>query len=912
MGSNNPNVFLMSLKILNWNANALKSKRSTFIEFLTRHNIHIACVSETHLTSADLFRIPGFKIYRRDRLDNSAWGGAAIFVKSSLIHESIPDLSFNSFESVGINLSLANKNSLKLFATYLQPKKTISLNDVKNIFCNNNVPTMIVGDLNSKHPAWFSRVSNPNGIKLFNAMTKSNWFVSAPDEPTYYPTQQNRFPDVLDIAVCQNISGIISQTVVHELDSDHLPVIIEIDAAALTKPSKLKLMNGPIDWDFFQSHLDKNIHIPPQFSSTEEIDASISNLTQQTADSIKTSSAPPKCHDPLKFNNFVHLPFHLRSLINYKHRLRRRWQRSRSVQDKKLLNIITRKLKVQLDEYTYNNYQSYLEDVHPDDGSLWKETKRILRKTDDVPPLQLSPNNYVTTCPEKCEIFADHLEDTFSPNMNIISASQNEMVNNFIAEEYPTVELPVDYCSPHEVSCGIKMLKNKKAPGHDLITNEIIKMFPWKAILFLTAIFNACLRFGHFPSAWKHAEVIVICKPGKPKNDVKSYRPISLLPALSKLFERIIQTRLKIILEDWEIIPKFQYGFREAHSTTQQAMRFSEYVNHNFENKKYVLAVFLDLQAAFDKVWHEGLIYKLKKLNLPAFLVSIIQSFLSSRTFVVKIEDCFSSFRPIRASVPQGSVLGPFLFNVYTADMLQNSTLSSDDFIGTFADDTVLACSSTNCNTAQSRLQSFVHQIIIWSTSWGIVINTQKTVSKIFSLKRDEPVRKIIINNSNIPWSKDSVKWLGIWLDKRLTWGDHIKRKVAQGHQRLQLLYPILNKKSRINMRTSILIYKTILKPVVTYAAPVWLPAAHSHLKKLEIFQNKVLRIISKAPWFVKNKNILKDLKMEPVKNSCIKQTVDLLKHNPHGLGFRKPYRRQRPHLPQDLPCVVEAIHQDQ
>ncbi|KAL1447787.1 hypothetical protein WDU94_010908 [Cyamophila willieti] len=898
----------LSIKVLNWNANGIKLQRSVFIDFLTRHNIDIACVNETHLTPSDSFRIPGFKIQRRDRLPVSAHGGVAIFVKSNLVFEAIPDLPMNSLELVGICLSLVNKKRLKLFATYLRPSKTLSLLDIRSIFNNNLIPTMLIGDMNCKHPAWFSRVSNPNGNKLFRAMTSSNWIVSAPDEPTFFPHQEDRIPDVLDVAVCQNISGVVSHTTVQELDSDHVPVIIEIDAATLTKPGKLKLINGPVDWEYFQSHLSDNIHIPSVFPSPNDIDNAVADFTHSVAESINTASGPPKYHDPLKYNSFVHLPFHLRSLITYKHRLRRKWQHSRSARDKKLLNIITRKLRAQLDEYAYENYQSYLEDIHPDDGTLWKETKRILRKVDDIPPLQNSSLYPVTSCPDKCEAFADHLEATFSPNLDIISNSQLENVMSSINQHPPTVELPVDYCSPQEVNCGIKLLKNKKAPGHDMITNEIVKMFPWKAVLFLTAVFNACFRLGYFPSAWKHAEVIVLCKPNKPKNSVGSYRPISLLPCLSKLFERVIHTRLKSIMEDWNVLPTFQFGFREGHSTIYQMMRFSEFVNTKFEERAEVLAVFLDLQAAFDKVWHAGLIYKIKKLNFPAYIVDIIRSFLCDRTFAVKIDDCFSSVRPIKASVPQGSVLGPFLFNIYTADMLQNQIFNINDFIGTFADDTVIACSSLSLVSSQARLQSLVDEVAHWCSSWGIIINTQKTVCKKFSLKTEKPVRPITINGTSIPWTADSIKWLGVWFDKRLTWGDHIKKKIIQAHLRLQLLFPILNKKSRMNMKTSLLIYKTILKPVITYAAPVWIPASQCHLKKLQIFQNKVLRIITKAPWFVRNENIQKDLKVESIKKFCVDRTVQILKDPPHGLGQRRPQRRIRPHLPQNLPSIVEIL----
>ncbi|KAL1446827.1 hypothetical protein WDU94_000575, partial [Cyamophila willieti] len=207
-----------------------------------------------------------------------------------------------------------------------------------------------------------------------------------------------------------------------------------------------------------------------------------------------------------------------------------------------------------------------------------------------------------------------------------------------------------------------------------------------------------------------------------------------------------------------------------------------------------------------------------------------------------------------------------------------------------------------------ARLQSFVDEIFHWCKTWGIVMNTQKTVCKTFSLKREKQIRPIAINNKSIPWSTDSVRWLGVWFDKRLTWGDHVKKRVSQAYKRLQALFPLLNRKSKINMRSSLVIYKTILKPVLTYGAPVWLPTAYCHLKKFEIFQNKVLRIITKAPWFVKNRNIQKDLKIESIEKCCVDQTINILRSSPHGIGRRRRCRRGRPHLPQDLPKIVDIL----
>lgn len=777
------------LSLLNWNANGLTSKRVIFIDFLACHDVDVACVTETHFAPGQNFKIPNYRVYRDDRIPaGKASGGVAVIIKKNICHEPIVLPPMICFEIQGISISLANGSQLRIFSAY-RSRKPLFVSDLNSIFVGNNTPTMMVGDFNCKHPAWFSVSSNQNGLKLFQLMNKSEWIVLGPDEPTYYPEHLDRVPDILDIIICKNVSGIISQQVItSELPSDHRPVIIEMDVQLLHYPPRLKLINGPVDWDVFRSKLNSKINIPAGFDCPYSIDNAVDEFTNIVKQSVYLSSGPVKTHS----YKFV-LPSHLRSLISLKHRVRRRWQRNRIASDKTLLNSLNKQVKQQLDEFWYGNYQEYLQDLHPDDGTLYKETKRILRQRDIIPPIKVDDVQFLTSPSDKCEAFADMLQDTFL-------------------------------------------------------------VLPFRAILFLTALFNACLHWGYFPYNWKHAQVIMISKPGKPKRELSSYRPISLLPTLSKLYEKIIAYRLKSILQDWEILPTFQFGFREAHSTVDQMVRFSEFVNVNFENYKQTAALFLDFQQAFDKVWHTGLIYKMKKLHFPLYLVGVIKSFLEDRSFSVKIDENLSSIRPVNSSVPQGSVLGPILFNLYVSDIADQimPTLSPSCFLGMFADDMLIAYADHDVHIAQSELQELVDHIIEWCSNWCVTISIPKSEAKIFSLRRCPDPPCITIGNAIIPWKENSVRWLGILFDKRLTWADHIATNTAEGYQRLHKLFPLLNKKSPLRMKSAVLIFKTILLPVVTYGCPVWITAADTHINKIQVFQNKVLRIITKAPWSVR------------------------------------------------------------
>lgn len=433
-------------------------------------------------------------------------------------------------------------------------------------------------------------------------------------------------------------------------------------------------------------------------------------------------------------------------------------------------------------------------------------------------------------------------------------------------------------------------------------------MLPKKAVVFLTVLFNSCLRFGYFPKIWKHAQIILFKKPGKPKDSLSSYRPVSLLTTLSKLFEKIIASRLKKIIIDWNILPSFQFGFRDNHSSTQQLLRFSEFANRQFEDKKYVATAFLDFKQAFDKIWHEGLLFKLRKIGMPLYLLQIITSFLKDRTFATKIENQFSSVRSITSSVPQGSILGPILFIIYVYDIASNIDQSQDVLLAMFADDKLIAHANDDLFIAQSNLQKSVTSIEKWCQKWCLALNPVKSESKIFSLRRiSYPSLPLTITNVVINWQINSVKWLGVWLDQRLNWASHLKNKINDGYQRLSMLFPVLNKRSSIGQKTALLIYKQIIIPLVTYACPVWITASKTNLNKLQVLQNKILRIITKAPWFVTNKNIHKDLDVEFIYQVLVKRTTEFINEHPHDLGYRIPYRRKKAHLPQDLLDVVNA-----
>lgn len=420
------------------------------------------------------------------------------------------------------------------------------------------------------------------------------------------------------------------------------------------------------------------------------------------------------------------------------------------------------------------------------------------------------------------------------------------------------MDRPIKHISLNEVADEIKSLKTGKSPGHDLIDANAIKNLSRKCLIFLTNIFNAILRLDHFPTNWKTAEVIMIPKPGKPEHILSSFRPISLLPIFSKIFERIFKKRLLPLLKNENIIPDHQFGFRQKHGTPEQCHRIINTIIDTLETKKYCSAVFLDVQQAFDRVWHDGLLYKIKKL-LPAPYFLFFKSYLGHRNAYVKVKDEKSPKIEIRSGIPQGSVLGPILYTLYTADM----PISPRVTIATYADDTAIAAVDECPQNASFNIQSELNDLENWYKRWNIKVNSEKSSHITFSLRRGD-CPPVIINNEPIP-KHNTVKYLGMTLDRSLTWKPHIKAKQNMLKIKSRKLYWLLGPKSKLNLNNKIRVYKAILKPVWTYGIQLWGTSCKSNINIIQRFQSKMLRLITNAPWYVRNSTISRDLQVRTV-----------------------------------------------
>jgi hypothetical protein len=514
------------------------------------------------------------------------------------------------------------------------------------------------------------------------------------------------------------------------------------------------------------------------------------------------------------------------------------------------------------------------------DYSLWRITKHLKQPKQHIPPVLRLDGTWAKSDFEKSEAFAEYFAGVFQPNSPNIDANDLEILEYLDTPNQ--LELPIKPFMPAEVRDIINNnLNAKKSPGYDLITGKILKELPLKGLLLLTAIFNAVLRIDHFPVAWKKALVVVVPKPGKPLNQLTSYRPISLLPVASKVFEKLFLKRLRSLIIEDEVIPNHQFGFRQQHATIEQVHRVAEVIRDCLESKEYCSAAFLDVSQAFDKVWHSGLLFKIKKY-LPHSCFLILRSYLTNRTFSIKFPTSRSSSQDIKSGVPQGSVLGPFLYLIYTSDLPKNPNVT----IATFADDTAILSCDSDPATASRHLQQSLEDVANWMKKWKIKVNETKSVQVTFTLRHDT-CPPVLLNNIALPQTS-SVKYLGVHLDRKLNWRNHIWMKRLQLNSKLSKMSWLLNPKSKLSITNKTLLYKVILKPIWTYGIQIWGTASKSNIDILQRFQSKVLGKITNAPWYVSNQTLHKDLKIPFVSeeiNRFSQRYIDKLNSHPNHLA---------------------------
>lgn len=347
-------------------------------------------------------------------------------------------------------------------------------------------------------------------------------------------------------------------------------------------------------------------------------------------------------------------------------------------------------------------------------------------------------------------------------------------------------------------------------------------------------------------------------KKGKNLTELSGCRPISLLSFFSKITEITIKNRLLKILENENFFVNEQFGFRTGHSTVDTLVRLTNEITKNFNDNKHTGALLLDIADAFPTVWLNGLIFKLIQLKIPIYLILVLISYLKGRKMFVDINGICSEIFELFAGVPQGSVLGPILFIIFIND----APMIKDTHASLFADDKLIFAISKLISAIINRLQAALNKNKRYFHKWKIKLNDNKLEAIIFTKRRPLIDKYLKIENLEIKWSKN-VKYLGIILDNRLNYQAHLSNVTQKAITKLIKLYPILNKNSHFSTQSKLLLYKSNIRPTISYAYPIWSYISKSSFDKLQVLQNKFLRLIGNYRAYTPIVQMHKELNIE-------------------------------------------------
>ena len=452
------------------------------------------------------------------------------------------------------------------------------------------------------------------------------------------------------------------------------------------------------------------------------------------------------------------------------------------------------------------------------------------------------------------------------------NADITEYFNNFFADIAQTLDTqlpPVDQSPYHTVlSNNVSSAFFRPTTASEVGTiilnlkntsNKINEMPVWlfktlRGILAepLSKLINSSISSGVFPECLKCAKIVPIFKKGEPTN-MSNYRPIALLPTLSKVFEKIISIRLVDFFGKSNVIVPRQFGFLKGRSTEGAFLSVTEYIYKCLNNKEHSIGIFIDLTKAFDTVKHDTLLGKLERYGVRGLPLQWLASYLRDRRQYVTFNGSYSSVRQINIGVPQGSILGPLLFLIYIND-LPNASARFRSVL--YADDTTLLTSDSDYSSLIQTINAELPKIHKWCVANRLSIRMDKTYAMLFTNRQNA-----ITGNNDIFMNSETVKikikedFLGLVMDDRLKFNNHIQLVCKKVSKTVGLLYRI---KNYIPHNILVNLYYSLVYPYFLYANLIWGGTCETYLLPLVILQKRLVRVINNTDYLAHTEPLFK------------------------------------------------------
>ncbi len=835
-----------SISIVQFNARSLLPKMTELRHVASTLRPHIIAVTETWLSASvprGATHIDGYNVQiRTDRAFDRRGGGTLLLIHNGLNVQERSDLIFWP-ESTWVEIKTASQK-LVVGCLYRPPSGNPSAftKALESSFLkiDPRQKIVLVGDFNATCPAWCSTDSFNEAGRILEPALLTLGLHQHVSSPTHVRPDGN-LGGLLDV-VLTNDESMVSAVNIHPPIglSDHMMVECLL---TVRKPSKTALQThrtntiwcyGLADQDQVNNALNEADW--QGVRNAENIDDAWTSW-QSTFHSIVKSLIPSKTIKKIsKKNPFVTPEIAL--VIKEKRSAFRRYKNSPSPE----LRRIFCDLRNKVTKVIRKGERAHVSTLHrtarlcPSPTSsrdFWRYIQQITGKVRQTMTSDLiDPTTQERACSpqEKANLFNVHFT-----RQTMLGVPPEAKPDPSSLQSNPRTFSYLE-TTPSDVFTILSTLKTNKAPGVDGISPGLLRFCARGIACSLTCLFNRSFELSQFPQAWKYALVIPVHKKGG-LSDPGNYRPIALLPTISKVLERIVHNKLSSFLGTW--LSNKQSGFRKGDGTVPQLVRLTQQWSEAIDQSKYVGVIFCDLKKAFDKVWHLGLMTKLHSAGIRGSALNWFQRYLEGRCQITMVNGYYSPPAEIQAGVPQGAILSPLMFSIYINDIVYTAAPVCD--INLFADDTSASVVSKSPTELNNKLQIAADSISRWFDRWFLVVNTAKTVSMaIRSRGMPHCSLSLTINDQTIPQC-DSHRHLGIVISSTLSWREHTRMITCKAAQKIGLM-----RRLRRSLTPTVLlaIYRACIRPTLEYASLAWCGLSGNDSVRLERCQRSAARLI--------------------------------------------------------------------
>ena len=826
------------LNILQWNAEGVYNKKIPLTERLHAEDIDVACIQETHLNTNRRFTVRGYQTFRMDR-EGRHKGGVLILVRNSIAAKDITVDTNQQAEIHGVSITVDN-SVITIFNLYCPPDKDLSLQmmDTPPENC------LVIGDFNSHSTCWGYDETDRRGDEVEDWQIESNMLLlNDPEDPPTFFSRRWITTSTPDLAFAtEDLSRKTIRKVQSQLaGSDHRPVLLAINLQY--RPSNPKTFPR---WNYKKADWVKFSRLSDEYCKGVKTDDYNINKATKSFNQAILKAASETIPRGARKNYRPYWTEELQGLEDEVARAREEVENNPTQENNIALKACTARCRKAYVQAARTSWREKTEKLNLDrDGNkLWKLTRAMNDENTRSAPVIIEKDQEMVTGRNAANCFIDTYEKVSSI---LVPDDRKQQVHEDLRKHQVDQDPPEYMNRPFnmkEFEEALKTLKDKKSPGPDKVTNEMLEHLGTRAKSRLLALFNNSWKTGHVPQSWREADMVPIHKKGKDRAKADSYRPISLTSCVGKLMERMINTRLVWHLEKNNIFTPEQAGFRQHRSTEDQVTYIAQKIEDGFQDKQQTLTVWIDLEKAFDKVWKDGLRLKLQKSGVTGCMYQWISQYLTSRKARVHVNGAYSRKKTLREGVPQGGVLSPTLFLVFINDIIGKLPRKVQGAI--YADDLVLWCSEEYLTTANYRLQQALNVLEGWTKQWLVKINAKKTTYTVFSLSTKEQKATLRINGQTL-LAEDNPTYLGVTFDRRLTWRQQSKKTEARGKVRLALMKKLAGTTWGADTSTLKRLYTGRVRPVLEYGMTAWGTTAKSNFDRVSKVQNQATRIITGA-----------------------------------------------------------------